>query len=386
MIGSAESSAFDATDRTTQTTMAKQYTDEAVVRIWQNHKRLGFIPKSHVGHAAISLRSAIRYLVSDNISYISWWPDGDGASFRDAFKKLTGVAAPMGHRGDQAVEVGEYTEQGLNNYISSGGDRSKLPPGAPFRNPGTQFKQMAFTDDEGNGVLEWARKPDAKVYLPGFQAQGTGKGGAENLYCHWGLSLQRMAFFWRDFQKKQPYFQLGSRTSNCSGVAAQALAAGGATAYVAAPRAVIYMEPLMIERWAEQLAERIAKLNIKTSEFRADCDIYIMSHMREFAALDPNPDDLWSLDHWKKVSSISFAVRSPAVRKIDSALATYHTKTWSKQFPEKLTAMREVFEGILAHREEKPDSRRQLAMFGLGKHVLNKLKAKSLLYSGCDAN
>src|SRR5262249_47971236 len=109
-----------------------------------------------------------------------------------------------------------------------------------------------IVDHDDLGLEFWGKDAEEKIKLPGLGAAGV----------HFGLDIARMAEWWNVF-KIYPHgkFKLASKYSNCSGVAAAALKAGGAEQFVKAPGALFFLDPNQIAKWARQLREEIDARN-----------------------------------------------------------------------------------------------------------------------------
>jgi hypothetical protein len=319
------------------------FSEQVTVRVWKNVKKAGIIPTGHFGHAAITIKGPS---VLGGKVHISWWPEEAGKS--DAFKQQEGIAMPNKNL-DAASELSPHVQEGLR-------DKSMKP----------RPNQYSF---HFQGETLWGVRPDVKVHLPGLGASG----------CYWGLSLPRMARWWKLWSAMNSY-QLASRTNSCAGAAAQALQMGGGDACASHPTTILYMEPNQVANWAAAIWDELVRLNGGTAQVEAEYNRAITTggFGRGVTGFG-TAADLWDIHSWKKASAVALAVRSTTIRSIDSHLESYHKLDWSGNFGPKLAAMAGIVRSIIKHREENPDSRRRLYVLRLGKQIVDVLKSSTVI-------
>jgi len=348
--------------------MVKQLDQESVVRVWRNVKQYKVLPTSHFGHAAITIRGS---LVPSGDQYISWWP-GEGAGKKDAFRAQSGSASD-GYEDDKVNEMNKLTAIRLEiGYRRSQTPQIPVPPEwdellrelgkGPISAPRPGQQRLGREMDlDGFLIPLWSQSADEKINIPGIGATGS----------YWGLSTRRMAEWWTAWKDRNPSYQLASSTNSCAGAAALALKAGGGEAFAKAPSALIYMEPLQIQEWANQILVQVDRMNEWTRELKSEF-LSALSNKSLAPGISPPPPpgDLWSAEAWKKDSAVTGAPRSSIIREIDSCLEKFHGSDWAKGFEEKYRLLAKIFLQIVLHRKEKPDSKRKTSVLRLGNQVV----------------
>ena len=281
--------------------MARKYDPEVVVRIWRNIRRRG-LPTAHVGHAAVTVRGS-SFLGDD--PYISWWPDWPDDMPEDwrgkfwSVKEVDGFASPnyridkLGEIGDRAASRLELRFQFATAYSDMYGVMPGRGPGfTPLQNAQGKQLQKRYEADPSKmqGATGWGRSADAKINIPGTWNHHRG--------IAWGLATNEIAVWWNQAKSKLRYRMI-SRTQNCASVALRALYAGGARAYVPAPRVVAFTEPVQVEAYAEKVKARVHDLNRKTAAMHTE-GLRISRRGQALPVLPvDDTDDLCPTDHWK---------------------------------------------------------------------------------------
>lgn len=342
--------------------MSKVFTQQAVVRVWRNVKTMGYMPTSHFGHAAVTIKGS---MVPGFKQHISFWP-GDYASKGNATKKQDGdwtnkvgedKRNEMGLPTALRLEVGYCQTHGIpypdeyNDYLA---ELNKGPITAP--RPGQ--KRLGLTNSDGLPL--WSQSAEAKIPLPGI-------GCKERL---WGLSVRRMGLWWLQFKTTAPYYQaLGKQ--NCAGVALMGLSEGGSEAFVECPGITVYGEPVQVEKYAKELELQLERMDAWSEQLDADIRKGVMSGVVSSSPNDQLKDGLWTVDVWKQKSALgTFQMRSSTVREMDSALEKYHAADWGAKFTERYKALVKLFLAIVKHRQDKADSARSEAVLRLGSQIL----------------
>ena len=342
--------------------MSKIFTQQATVRVWRNVKTRGFVPTSHFGHAAVTIKGST---VPGFRQHISFWP-GVGASKKNATQKQTSSVSE--YSGDDKVaetnflttvrlEVGYCQANGIpypKKYDNLLTQQNKTPLTAP--RPGQT--RLDETDDDGWPL--WSQSPESKIPLPGI-------GSKER---DWGLSLRRMGLWWQQFQSMAPYYQaLGKQ--NCAGVALMALREGGSEAFVECPGITVYGEPVQVEKYANELSIQLERMEEWTKQLDADVRNGIMTGVVSSEPNDQLVDGLWSVATWKQKSALgAFKMRSSTICAIDRELEAYHQANWKSGFIKRYQAFVKLFMLVSKHRDEKADSARSEAVLRLASQII----------------
>jgi hypothetical protein len=317
-------------------TRSRVYDREVTVYVWR------FKNLTHFGHAAVKITGVRTRQRDDAKAYISWWPKG-GASIFGA--GITQGASPT-----------ENYKRDMYNETSKRAQR-KLQSGA-WQMRANQ--RIVMQDAEHGNVNVYGTEADCVVKLPALGATGV----------TYGLDGARMYEWWNVFRHcPHPHYKLASKHRNCAGVAALALLAGGADAFVEPPAPGMFMDPNQIERWALLLRARLNILNQVAVEVGEEVNV---------PEVQGGVLDVMTYAEWKELSNRDMGgatARSANVRKLDALLKEYHTYTWRDDQARKkmkvLAAMLDVIHEYLAH---KLTSKRGAAVLTLGQQVLSVLK------------
>jgi hypothetical protein len=263
---------------------------------------------------------------------------------------------------DKVCEISPRTRERLQNGCDENG--------TPYR-PRTGQRPYLF-DDDGNRVksadraveMLYGQSADQKIRLP-----AGGMGGIT-----WGLDIVAIYRWWEVFRRApMPVYKLLGNTQNCAGVAALALRAGLANSYVKPPRALFFMDPNQIARWAGEVDKVIETLNTYSS------DALRIPAVTGFAPIKAT--ELMSLKDWKywTAKNVSaFAIRGGQVAKIDQLLEQYHAITWNvdptKSYPAKIELLKQLMTQVHSYLGEKAGGKRQDAVLLLGEQITAVIK------------
>jgi hypothetical protein len=182
------------------------YSEQAIVRVWRNIKKLGKVPTSHFGHAAVTVfGNSVRTTPGrkPHMQNISFWPD-EGATFGNAYKKIPGAFGESAKQDKLSemnlltcvrLEVGYRQKYGMAyppEWDTLLAEHNK----APLRDPRPGQKkayeptgvrkringQLFLNDETKVDVPMYYQSPESNVYLPGVNARG----------ARFGLNLCRM--------------------------------------------------------------------------------------------------------------------------------------------------------------------------------------------------
>ena len=359
------------------------YSEQAIVRVWRNIKKLGKVPTSHFGHAAVTVSgNSVRTTPGrkPHLQNISFWPD-EGATFGNAYKMIPGSFGDSAKQDKLSemnlltcvrLEVGYRQKNGMAyppEWDTLLTERNKAPLPSPrtgqkkaYESTGPReriYGELYLNDGTPVDVPMYYQSPESNVYLPGLNARG-GK---------FGLNLCRMANWWIDFQKTNPQYCALSPRNNCVGVALMGLQEGGADSIVKPPTFRTYAEPVQLESYAKELETRFLQLDgmvyMLDAGIRSDHLALRPPHAFELK------DGLWRLDAWKRESALGLMYqRSTLICEIDRNMATFERLTWKDNFVERYQAFMNIFLAVLRHRQEKSDSKRAEAVAQLGKQML----------------
>ena len=324
-------------------TPPQTHTAEATVVVWRNVTKLGFIPTGHFGHAAIMLRSPATGGPS-NYRYISWWPPSAGKS--DAFRSQEGISESRIER-DMIDEMGGNAQEALQ--------QGRYQPRA---------NQVVVETNAADDPTSFGVTPDVVLAVPGIHGRQ-----ADVAPPNYGLHVGRMWEWFEDYQQDNGIYQLASKTQSCSGVALVALVEGGAKAFAKPPSNLIYSKPNQVESYAQTLRRNIRTFNQELLMFRVDAERTVRQRLPQSVVGVRLGADLPTVEQFKTQSALRGKVRSSRLRKIDSALASYHNHPWTS-FKEKYGALVSLLKNIVLHRREKPDSARAVAICTLGMRAL----------------
>ena len=359
------------------------YSEQAVVRIWRNTKNFANFPTAHFGHAAVTVAGNSVKSSSDgpnHIQNISFWPGGRGAGFGNANRHLPGDFSDF-TKGDKVyemkpltalrLEVGTYQQEGKpvpDSWTTLLAEKKKAPilprPGQrrAFDSDGDRIEApgaLTLKDGTEIDVPMFFQNSDNDIYLPGMLARG----------CRWGLNLTRMGDWWMAFKTTSPMYRALSPTENCVGVALKGLVEGGAASLVKPPEFRVYAEPVQLEKYAQQLADRFTELEGMARIL--DMGIHSDHVGQEAPHKFELKDGMWTFDAWKRESALGFFYsRSALICEIDRNLASFQKLTWKNDFKERFEAFVNIFLAVCRHRHDKSDSKRTEAVAVLGRQIL----------------
>jgi hypothetical protein len=309
---------------------------EVTVYVWSHRG------PQHPGHAAVKLTG----IPGADRAYISWWP-ADGAGLSNAFQSQ-GASAMGNYKEDMRNEMAPRTRERLEDGTFS--------PQVGADGRGQRLMTWHFPD--GSPDYVWGQDADEKIKLPPLG----------RLRRPFGLDTVRMYDWWNVFQScPHPRYQYASKSMNCAGVAAAALKVGGAEAFVAAPKAVLYLDPNQIAKWARQVRAEIDRRN----EEAATIEDAVYHSGDPIPDADPN-FDLMSYDEWKQLSSKNTGlldIRSQKIRQIDGLIKDYHAYEWSVGLP-KFEVLGKIMDVIHQCVASDPTGKRGDALLTLGKQVI----------------
>jgi len=350
-------------------------TDKFVVHIWRNVKKMGFMPTSHFGHAAVKIKNAA---IPGGVEYVSFWPADGASKGKSAFKKQ-GAAFQANYKDDAGDEMQKLTafrlEVGFrkaNNVpYPAEWDQTLAQFGkAPITNPRPgqvrdhESAKLRDLDDE-DVIYDWRQSAESKVSIPAMGAGGS----------TFGLSPVAAYNWWRGFKVSAPKYQaLGFQ--NCAGVALMCLKAGGSEAFLKLPSVTVYTEPVQVERYANDLLLQINRFNDNAVTLRNDVSNMVAT--KGYAPTDASElvNGFWPVEVWKKKSALGpLQPRSATIKAIDEALARVHRSLGGTDLVAMNKGVCDLFAHIVHHRNEKADSKRSEAVVRLGHQVLMMLNA-----------
>lgn len=336
-------------------TLNQSVAHEVTAMVWRTGSGLGAL--SHPGHMALVLRRAWNQgpwrIRDDDVDpaaddteyrYISFWPGGPSdkgtkynrensktiyTSRRDATflpHHLIDFYAELGDRGRQTLDGG----------------------GAP--RPG----QVVIGTDGAADV--WGQRVEVTVALPALCP-------ARPLAL--GLSLNRMVDWARQFKASDEFnYTYISTSNNCSGVAVRGLVAGGADAFGPhggnPSKGTLYFTPNDALTYVQGIARGIAAVNRKLADLNVRC----MTTIR-------NGDDLMDLRTFTGATKVDWKLRTTKLRRIDSALESYHRLTWIADFPKKLDCLVTIIVNTQAYLAETTTHSRDGGLLHLAKQALH---------------
>jgi hypothetical protein len=308
---------------------------EATMLIWNTGRGIRGGLK-HPGHASVLLRRSMQQgpwmadifgateVVDEHepteARHVSFWPAGGGGT------KIIdmGVAGSTTKGGNKGTYLGRrdatFLRHHLADFVGELGDhaREALEGGGAPR-PG----QVVIGRRDGDDA--WGQKPQAEITIPGMT--GSRVRGL-------GVDLRKIVAWCNAFARGPEFnYTYISTSQNCSGVAARALAAGGADPFArlggGSRKATLYFTPNDAQRWGESVARGIQRANDMLDSFRNNPAV---------PALPPGTD-LMTAAQWRETSTYDRPIPGQVIRKVEAALRLYHAAAWNTDLPGKLEAM-----------------------------------------------
>jgi hypothetical protein len=222
---------------------------------------------------------------------------------------------------------------------------------------------LGFQDNTGRDL--YGVTPEGIINIPGISVPDN----------EFGLSLKRMLEWYEDYKINNGKYRLASTKQSCAGVAAVALVEGGGEAFASVPNALILLEPRQVEDYAVKIRAKVETLNQKSGLFEINCQKVVNDYIRGrhgtgVTGRGPS-NDLWNYETWMKQSNVGGAIRSPQIRKIDTALKDYHSGDWDTGFIKKYKAFITILTELIDHAEKKPTSERAVPRAQLGMQIFD---------------
>jgi hypothetical protein len=335
----------------------REFAREITVYVWRFHSVF------HCGHAAVKITGIPGLPQEFQKDYISWWPGKKGGLF-NLFENQE-ADRQLSYKRDMKNEMSDNTRGRL--------ERHEFLPRVVDGKPTQRVVQVP---DSTTGELKnvWGQEADVKIKLP---ARGGNMVGNE-LQDMFGLDAVDMFNWWFTFRNcPHPKYKFASKHTNCAGVAALALMAGGAHTYADPPAPLMSMTPNQIERWALEIKDVLARWNQTAKALN-----------QQVAAnrwTDSNVEELFDVDEWKTLSNLIAGnpfFRSDKIRKIDDLLKKYHRLAWSAENAvQKRKIMGDMMDVIHQYLAHKPQAKRRDAVVELGMRILRVVSLKLITYN-----
>ncbi len=297
--------------------MKNTYRDEAEVLVWTNGP----------GHLALELRSD-RKAVADR-KFISWWP---GATTQNPLRRVPSAPHPNRYQANRA-ELGERSRE-LLEAMTEEAIAFRL---ANQPRPGQkQMNKGGFNGEYGLSAHERFKMP-----LVGTRTKDLA------VAHHFGLFGRGIGAWWAARKASHEGYRFISATINCSGTVAEALDAGGATAFNRKPGGFV-VTPTAVRNWTEEINASLSALNAK---FRQCLDRLNASTVPAVVQARNNvANEL--LDPGIYLNRAG-EPDNPFQRAIDGALRKYHQTPWGAEitgevFTAKIEQLATIVENIHA--------------------------------------
>lgn len=326
---------------------------EVTALVWRTGGGLGAL--SHPGHMSLVLRrqwdqgpwrdTNDRIVPAPDPTeyrYISFWPGGPSdkgtklnrENHKTVYTSRRDATFLPHHLTDFGAELGD-------------GGRAALDGGGPPR-----AGQVVIGTDNLDDV--WGQRYQAFAHLPALCPARP---------AAIGLSLNRMIDWAHQFKASGEFnYTYISTSNNCSGVAVRGLVAGGADAFGPLggnpSKGTLYFTPNDALVYVRGIARGIAEAN------RILTDLNVRSATTPLVGVD-----LMAADAFVRASKVDWKLRTPKLRKIDSALESYHRRTWAAAFPEKLDRLLTIIVNTQAYLAETTTHSRDAALLTLARQV-----------------
>ncbi|KKB62254.1 hypothetical protein WM40_18265 [Robbsia andropogonis] len=245
----------------------QQFSNRVEVKVWPWENM------SRVGHVALMLRhektegGEITRADGEAETYASWWPgaeeerEGEQVKEGELQEKITSLTraprlgVPTTFRENKILELSARAQRGLMS--------GKFQP---------KEGQVLLPAEKGEEA-QWGMEPEFSIAMPmaGYNERPVAVGTGEKeqttapALTTFGLNGPQIKNYWEKdvLGDESAQFALVSADSNCSGMAARLLKAGGAGAFVPVPTAQIFLDPNTMHRYSVELMREVTALNAK---------------------------------------------------------------------------------------------------------------------------